>query len=981
MQNACATACSMRVTYRECVVLWNVRESRWLTSGSCRALWRQFTIPLLYPLQYYGEGGVPHAKIVYPACLTLPGSDGMLDNGPQAHGDARRARRQHRKRVARIVCQQWLRFASQALIAVRHRRRCLLLQAILAFKLAVQQSKRCEARLTYLGKRRRWQCLMSVMDWWRKAVPYARSLDSFCREIESAVLKRQRLVGWDAWLARCIVHRRLVRSHVRAARSYQLSMLRRAMSAFKKRLACTRWQALHRSRAVLHHIKTLYCRVFAAWQAYARARSQHKINVSIATGHLAHRVQRVCFMAISLHAEKRRSLRQAFIVKLEQINLKAQASRIPQLLRGWQALSAYFVKLRHRRLAVCTETSLHFAHTVTQMWQCAGLLLMRQHLISEHAPQLAHTIWRRHYLLQWKCNMKARKAARDHQAAQLHMVHVAWTTWTQYCSHRQQRTRLAAIACKHWSSCYISKAWAGMKILHVELQAHVDRALWLRRMHASRRMRTILAWWISYAAQQERRQRVLQSLACMQQRNTAAFALTAWLTAGQEERSTCMACILQSTTLYTKAWHSWRQYHVQRACKRAQLQAAHASCAFISMRNAYRTWLLHSAEHAQHAVAVLAAEAHDQRRCTASWWRTWRRLLVLERRRAAVQAHTAAVFHDSYMKNVCLGWWRRWRDLRVARLAVGEAVTAQREHALLNRSFHCWSLLQQAHAPRRAAVEQRVRTAAAQRQHAVLTGVWAAWVERCRQQLVKHRQRTLGERHYLQHLQLRTLLAWQLWVRAQQAHQHAVWLALQQWRRWRLRRCLHSCQAWSHLQAWERRSEHVATVHHKTQLAARMMGRWKCYTSRMIWERERMRKATAMHEQFLLERCTSHLMQLGQARLQKRISLEVGRQTAAFAQDLLLIAPFAMHWLLVTRRSKTSRASACLVSGESWKSKAPGVENVSSMGNISQDVVCQGALFGHMVEVQHEQSQRQGQHIQKGRDASSRRQARRPTFL
>lgn len=144
------------------------------------------------------------------------------------------------------------------------------------------------------------------------------------------------------------------------------------------------------------------------------------------------------------------------------------------------------------------------------------------------------------------------------------------------------------------------------------------------------------------------------------------------------------------------------------------------------------------------------------------------------------------------------------KDLRAAKVATAKAVKTHREKALRSCAFHSWHVLQQTHAPRRAAVELMIRAAASQRRRAMLSRSWLLWVERCRQQLVKDQQRKLGERHYVQRLQGQALRAWQLWVDAQQAYQHAVWLALQKWREWRLSGCLYGWRSWSHLVAEER---------------------------------------------------------------------------------------------------------------------------------------------------------------------------------
>lgn len=163
----------------------------------------------------------------------------------------------------------------------------------------------------------------------------------------------------------------------------------------------------------------------------------------------------------------------------------------------------------------------------------------------------------------------------------------------------------------------------------------------------------------------------------------------------------------------------------------------------------------------------------------------------------------------------------------------------------------------------------------------------------------------------------------------------------------------------------------MAVAHWRRQLAIRVMQLLRSHAIRKQWEREQMVRASAMHDQFVLERCTSHLTQLGQVRLHNRISVEVGRQTAAFAQNLMTAAPFAMHWLLVTRRSKALRASARQLYCVPHAPDAYDLENDSGTGNIAQNMQHRAEL---MAQPTGTKDQRQGKYMHSGKDACSRKQ-------
>ena len=159
---------------------------------------------------------------------------------------------------------------------------------------------------------------------------------------------------------------------------------------------------------------------------------------------------------------------------------------------------------------------------------------------------------------------------------------------------------------------------------------------------------------------QDKHRQFGESLVRAQQRSSVPIYLSMWLTAGQRQQAECMADLLRGTCLCNRAWDVWRKYCAERARKAEMSQCARTHDIRRTAKASFSTWLLHIAAQAQHSLALLLAEAHDQERCTGHWFYAWRTMLVERQHYAAIQHRTAAVFNDCYIASICFGWWRRW---------------------------------------------------------------------------------------------------------------------------------------------------------------------------------------------------------------------------------------------------------------------------------------------------------------------------------
>lgn len=88
-----------------------------------------------------------------------------------------------------------------------------------------------------------------------------------------------------------------------------------------------------------------------------------------------------------------------------------------------------------------------------------------------------------------------------------------------------------------------------------------------------------------------------------------------------------------------------------------------------------------------------------------------------------------------------------------------------------------------------------------------------------------------------------------------------------------------------------------AVQHRSKQLHMHGLHAFQRNTARRQWKRKELLDAQEMHDNMLMEMCTSHLVEIGLSKLQ----IDIERRTKALADGLQLVAPYAMYWLLKTR--------------------------------------------------------------------------------
>lgn len=122
---------------------------------------------------------------------------------------------------------------------------------------------------------------------------------------------------------------------------------------------------------------------------------------------------------------------------------------------------------------------------------------------------------------------------------------------------------------------------------------------------------------------------------------------------------------------------------------------------------------------------------------------------------------------------------------------LARALVARRhwKGVLRHRAFSRWLWLQQASIPWRAAVNVQIKQADARRRFAHISHCWHAWLDRCRQQQVWQHHLKRSRRHWYQHMLVKALKSWKVWLVDVFAEQCCTSAALQHWRGARLYDC------------------------------------------------------------------------------------------------------------------------------------------------------------------------------------------------
>lgn len=247
--------------------------------------------------------------------------------------------RKHRKKVARIVCTQWLFFASKRLTSYRHRRRCLLLYGMLAFKTALSRQHRLGAAVNCMATRRKFLVLISGFARWQQFSKWQAELSRKTRSLSTAFiaqLKGRLVTQWCAhmgemqWLAVCEAKATFFSRFMRMSSAVR-ALNRHRLRRHEKRVSS--------GAAVRHDSQRFKRRAWKAWTWAVCLQQQKQARYRTAEHFARHRRLRTVLAELLCYCQSRKTARSALAACLRSAAASIQHHAVRCALRDWLGLA------------------------------------------------------------------------------------------------------------------------------------------------------------------------------------------------------------------------------------------------------------------------------------------------------------------------------------------------------------------------------------------------------------------------------------------------------------------------------------------------------------------------------------------------------------------------------------------------------------------------------------------------------------------
>ncbi|DBA76407.1 hypothetical protein WJX77_011009 [Trebouxia sp. C0004] len=783
----------------------------------------------------------------------------------QVPDEQKQARRLHRKRVARIVVDQWRWFTKERVRmypAIRHHNHRLQLSAFLALQTHSAHRQLEWRRAAIFNHRRQYLMQGKCLLLWHAQLDYSKKTQlrlNNARQTKRLQQQRSCLQAWQDYRAYKAERRK---HHLQANFYRSFVLLTSALQQWRPWAAVSAVKRAKQGIALSFWASKQYAKAYSSWtlsialrqrSRQAKEQASHMRRRHLSTGALLRWQGAVTQM---------QEARQAGSEALQIIARKLQTAWLRQLLQSWT-------------IAV---TALHAWEQLKQQACSIG----KQSLLKRTLTGWQAEVQQRH-------SLQALASQLQPVARRLHL-HAAWDVWAaQYlCSLEHQGANLRKVVLLRASL----KAWRWTTALEVTQQAKLARVVKL--MNATCRWRCLQAWRAAADIRQKKRIRK-QAASDSYNDKLLSQSLHQWQQCARWSRDSGwkedLAFGHRAETLLLKCmegWHlalgmrkqrrkaqQWRQQQLLMSVVRAwedhtlyKLERQHQQRRavrhryFALLRQAFTAWLGSqlNQQRKRHQLRQLAA-VH------ASWvrkqtWVVWRQQFLpaaREKSRAYARANT------HWQSNALCGAMHAWAEVTehlAARSAQLREAAVHYQLGLMAKAMHAWYTWLGRHLSNATARQECLLIAQETLARHIRRRMLTAWHDVYMHRVMKRFQVARAQGLFREHKEQHVLLIWRRYAKTQLLKAARMSAADRLNRRSQLRRGLTSWQATTRRQM-AKAAAHAASL--------------RCWSVRM------------MHKAF------------GRWKL----------QMSASAAQLVLVAPYAWHWRSITlQRRKQSQAQA-----------------------------------------------------------------------
>ena len=282
----------------------------------------------------------------------------------------RKARRAHRKRIARIVCQQWLSFAEDRLRAYRHHRRKLLVAGVLAFRQACEHHQRALRNAMVLRGRIKYRQVIQVLLAWlttARRLQQVRTMVSGCQVNKSASVLKQSIAWWRAYVMQQHRKQRIV---CKALYFRSFILTSNAMRALQTHMQQRRHKALLKARAVGHDTRRAYRRAWVSWRYQVTARAHMARLTQRAAAHSKRAALQRALQGWKCTCRSQITARAAWVLRLHHVGDSIDRVALSAALVAWASYAAQARSLRATQAAFTSRRGARMRQIICSM--CAS---------------------------------------------------------------------------------------------------------------------------------------------------------------------------------------------------------------------------------------------------------------------------------------------------------------------------------------------------------------------------------------------------------------------------------------------------------------------------------------------------------------------------------------------------------------------------------------------------------------------------------
>ncbi|KAG2423196.1 hypothetical protein HXX76_010964 [Chlamydomonas incerta] len=829
---------------------------------------------------------------------------------PDPEEEARRARRRHRKRVARIVVDQWKAFAAgrlRALAARRHYRKRLLTAALVAWQAEAVAARVKLRQAAVHDLKRVFLSLGRCVQAWHVVAARAAELRALQARAEEAVAVRRARACLRAWRGRCHYAADKKRRELQAWYYWSFSSLTRALRKWHAWARERRRKSHRASRADAGHLRALGRKAFAGWRlrlAYRGWKAQALDRAAV--------FGRRWSLWRALSGWRRavvacQGARAAARAALEMAAERAVVAQLRGCLTEWRAYAAH--RRRRAQRGRYAEAYMRRWRQLLLMWGWRQAMARQRHLrrcelvfvqVGQHVRM--GLAWAR-----WAGAVALLQGQRNAELRALVLLRASWATWRAVVEHRAAQQELLAIASKRVGRVRLRAAMAEWRSRAAHWQRKAERWERAKAWHRRRAFTKLLAGWRRAAARLAAKAAAAEAAVLHWAWRRLSGAFKAWRRYAWRRRMKRQAPEHYRARLAATALAGWTRhahYKVQKEVKRRRA-VRHRYLALL--RGGLRAFAAaverRRAKLADWADLELLHRRRVARAVLAAWHRDFVPAAAAKRaaRRGAEQHWRAGL-----LRRVWLGWRGEARRLRAKLEGVRQA-RGYYSLRLLRRAMACWSAAAPLAQAARAAKAARLADAAARLAACVRARLLAAWRDVTSDLIVKHLLEARAERLWRWRLQGKALTSWALFVAARRRRhireaQATAAFRLRVWRGVLVALALNAQRRRA-----KRRRAAIAEEHWRAALLRRGVAALAWYARYRAVKAQGYADARQAYGRRLAREGAAMWLEVGLERRRRRIQDLVAVQARSIARELAIVEPFARRWLYAVRQRRRAR--------------------------------------------------------------------------